>query len=124
MSIGFQPQIPLSLDSENGFALTKTLKTNIKQNLKMLILTNPGERIFVPNFGVGVRNFLFESIGQETFLAIDSKIREQASLYMSFLNIERVQFMQSDVDSSKINIKVTYTVPRVGLTDTLFTNIL
>ena len=124
MSIGFQPQIPLLLDSENGFALTKTLKDNIKQNLKMLVLTNPGERIFVPNFGVGARRFLFESVGQETFSAIDNEVREQVSLYMPFLNIERIQFIQSDVDSSRINIKITYTVPRVGLADTLFTNIL
>ena len=124
MSIGFQPQIPLALDSENGYALTKTLKSNIKQNLKTLILTAPGERIFVPSFGVGVRNFLFESVGQETFSAIDNKIREQASLYMPFLNIERVRFVASEIDSSKIDIKVIYTVPRVGLTDTLSINVL
>jgi len=124
MSIGFQPKIPLALDSESGYALTKTLKANIKQNLKMLVLTNPGERVFIPNFGVGVKSFLFESVGQETFSAIDNKIREQVSLYMPFLNIERVQFMQSDLDASKINIKITYTVPRVGLTDTLLTNVL
>ena len=109
MSIGFQPKIPLALDSESGYALTKTLKANIKQNLKMLVLTNPGERVFIPNFGVGVKSFLFESVGQETFSAIDNKIREQVSLYMPFLNI---------------NIKITYTVPRVGLTDTLLTNVL
>ena len=29
----------------------------IKQNLKMLILTNPGERVMDPEFGVGIKQF-------------------------------------------------------------------
>ena len=40
-SIGVK--LPLTTDSMDGFTMTKTLKDAIKQNFKMLILTNPGE---------------------------------------------------------------------------------
>ena len=55
------PKLPLTLDSGDGYTSIKILKTMIKQNFKMLILTNPGERVMNPDFGVGIRQFLFEN---------------------------------------------------------------
>ena len=57
---GYSPKLPLSLDPQDGFRLTRTLKEVTSQNLKMLVLTSPGERIMEPAFGVGMYNFLFE----------------------------------------------------------------
>ena len=34
---GYSPQIPLALDSKNGFALTQNIREVAKQNLKMLV---------------------------------------------------------------------------------------
>ena len=92
MSIGFQPQIPLSLDSEDGFAMIKDLKNNIRQNLKMLLLTNPGERIMLPRFGVGMRRYLFENRSDDVYAQIDSRIREQISIFLPYLQIKRIKF--------------------------------
>ena len=38
-SIGIK--VPITYDSGDGFTMLKTLDGTIKQNLKMLILTNP-----------------------------------------------------------------------------------
>ena len=58
---GYSPKLPLAYDStqDGNYALNKTLIDTIRQNLKMLLLTNPGERIMMPNFGVGIRTYLF-----------------------------------------------------------------
>mgnify|MGYP003354002300 CR=1 FL=1 len=37
----------------------------MKQNFKILLLTNPGERVHFPKFGVGLRNYLFENLELE-----------------------------------------------------------
>ena len=124
---GFQPYILpgfLAQSSIDGFEQVKTLKTNIKQNLKMLLLTNPGERIGSPNFGVGIRRFLFEMSGQEVYAEIDSKIKEQVSLFLPYLKIVRVQFLTDDKNENKLNLKIIYSVPRISLTDELFTEVL
>ena len=42
---GLSPKLPLTLDPADGYALNKDLKELSRQNMKMLILTNPGERI-------------------------------------------------------------------------------
>lgn len=127
MSTGFQPLVingNLERSTEDGFALVKSLKQNIKQNLKMLLLTSPGERVMFPRFGVGMRRYLFEMQSDEVFAAIDSKIREQVSIYLPYIKIQRVQFDKSNIDKNQIKLKLVYSVPRVSLNDVLITDVL
>ena len=52
---GISVKLPLSYDSEDGpYRLTKNLKENVQQNFKNLMLTNPGDRVMLPNFGAGI----------------------------------------------------------------------
>ena len=69
-------RLPLALDDTDGFGMIKTLRAMIKQNLKMLILTNPGERVMEPEFGVGIKQFLFQNFSSDVYSQIDFKIRE------------------------------------------------
>jgi len=115
----------LEESSESGFKQIDTLRDNIKQNLKMLVLTNPGERVMDPNFGVGVGRYLFEMIEDNSvFSDIDSRIREQVSLYLPYVNIQRVEFLSEIRNRNKINLKITYSVPRISLNDQLVTEVL
>ena len=58
---GIGAKLPLERDSEFGFYnLNTEFADEIKQNFKNLLLTCPGERVMIPQFGVGLRNFLFE----------------------------------------------------------------
>jgi phage baseplate assembly protein W len=59
--ISLQPIIPLQLESDGSFKTIEDSSENIKQKFRMLILTNPGEKLMNPTFGVGIRNFLFEN---------------------------------------------------------------
>ena len=83
----FSVALPISRNSEDGFTMIKSFKKLVKQNLKMLILTAPGERVMEPEFGVGMRNFLFEKFTPSTFSKIESRIRTQAATYMPNINI-------------------------------------
>ena len=63
-------RFPLDHSPEGFFYKTKTVLEQSKANLQNLLLTTPGERIFQPNLGIGLRRFLFEPITGETTLAI------------------------------------------------------
>ena len=115
MSTGFQPLVingKLERSTEDGFALVKSLKLNIRQNLKMLLLTSPGERVMAPRFGVGMRRYLFEMQSDEV------------SIYLPYIKIQQVQFDKSNIDKNQIKLKLTYSVPRVSLNDVLVTDVL
>jgi len=56
MPSGLSPKLPLTVSEVFGpYNLNTNFEDLAKQNLKMLILTIPGERIMDPNFGVGLR---------------------------------------------------------------------
>ena len=60
MSEKITPRLPLLNDeSQPGFELIDNIRDLIKQNMKMVILTNPGERVMIPDFGVGITGMLF-----------------------------------------------------------------
>tara|TARA_R110002110_G_scaffold55595_4_gene158661 strand:- start:833 stop:1237 length:405 start_codon:yes stop_codon:yes gene_type:complete len=121
---GISPSLPLTYDAADGpYRLNKTLGATIKQNLKMLVLTSPGERIMDPNFGVGLRRFLFDNIGDETFTDIVTRMKQQLTEYMPIVNLQQVQFITSDEDSSipinQVVVSVRYSIEPFNASDEL-----
>jgi len=91
MSKGLSPKLPLTKHPIDGYELNKDYIDLVKQNLKMVLLTAPGERIMEPDFGVGLRNYLFENIVNSTFSTIETKIIEQVGVYMPFIEVSEVR---------------------------------
>lgn len=89
---GISPRLPISKDVADGYALTKTYLESTRQNLKNLLLTVPGERMMIPEFGVGMKRFLFEKHGPSTYGAIQSKIMQQVSIFMPFVIVNDIHF--------------------------------
>jgi phage baseplate assembly protein W len=119
---GYSPKLPLMYDkAEDGlYGLNKTINETIRQNLKMLLLTNPGERIMDSNFGVGLRNYLFQQDTSEIRYELDSKIKQQVKKYLSYVQIEEINI--SPPNSNEENtmfINIRYTVPSLNLKDEL-----
>jgi len=111
--------LPLHIDSSTGFKMIKDLKHLFKQNLKMLVLTNPGERVMAPKFGVGVKSYLFENFGHDTMAQLDNKIREQVRIYIPALQIQEITFGVTDPDNNHLGLQIRYSIPGVGASDFL-----
>ena len=82
--------------------------------MKNLCLTAPGERIMYPDFGVGLRNFLFEIDNPFLRTDISQKIHEQVSIYMPFLNIVGIDFRSAaednTLDTNYLGIRLKYII--------------
>ena len=93
MASGLAPRLPLVFDNVFGpYGLITDFEGLAKQNLKMLILTAPGERMMHPQFGVGLKKYLFEQNNGSTYSDIESNIRKQAKRYLPFISIRRIDF--------------------------------
>ena len=115
----FSVALPLTRDSADGFRMIKNFKSLIRQNLKMLILTNPGERVMNPNFGVGIQRMLFENANNETFAEIRSSINEQVKIYIPTVQLLQINFDSSGMDQNILGISIEFAIPKIGLTDIL-----
>tara|TARA_R100001129_G_scaffold181995_1_gene161978 strand:+ start:449 stop:847 length:399 start_codon:yes stop_codon:yes gene_type:complete len=130
---GLSPKLPLNIDEINGYALNQNFKEVARQNLKMVILTSPGERIMIPEFGVGIRNYLFENANSSTFNAIRQRIDNQVASYLPYITIRNIQFsserndgtsgVEPSSNSNYVNIRIRYSVPSMFISDTLILQI-
>jgi phage baseplate assembly protein W len=119
---GYAPKLPLTLDPTDGYRLTKTTKETAQQNLKMLVLTSPGERIWDPAFGVGLYNFLFELDTVFVQEDIRARINSQVQKYLPFITILGINFGEQTFDTTDRNtlaVTIKYSIPVIGTVDTL-----
>tara|TARA_R100000664_G_C2727695_1_gene119151 strand:+ start:61 stop:459 length:399 start_codon:yes stop_codon:yes gene_type:complete len=121
---GISPKLPLLVNKQDGpYGLNKTLKEAIKQNFKNMILTSPGERVMIPNFGVGLRRYLFSNVNSNLFEALTQRIQTQVDTYMPFIDIIEISFVTSDESSNlsinEIQTNIRYSIPGISLPDTL-----
>tara|TARA_Y100000996_G_C22319317_1_gene559624 strand:- start:176 stop:574 length:399 start_codon:yes stop_codon:yes gene_type:complete len=126
---GLSPKLPLIKNANDGYASNKTIRSLARQNLKMLILTSPGERVMVPNFGVGIRRYLFENISQSTFSRIEAAIKSQVSIYLPYVNILQINIVpgfndtellaNNQFDTNSISLQIKYVITTIRTGDTL-----
>lgn len=112
-------RLPVTLDDTDGFGMITSVRDMIKQNLMMLILTNPGERVMTPQYGVGITQYLFQNFSENVYADIDKKIREQVAEYMPVVTIQEVNFYSLEPDSNKISFRLVYSIPSIAETDLL-----
>jgi len=111
---GISPKIPLSL-SEDGYRLNKTLSAAIAQDFKNLVLTSPGERVMDPEFGVGVRNYLFEQPTEALYSSLRTRIEKQTEKYLPFVGIDGIFLGPPDdnnfmTTSNQLIMKIKYRI--------------
>ena len=97
--------VAFPLDEENMFSGTETVIEQTKANLLNLLLTYPGERVNMPNFGVGIKNLLFE---QDIDLeSLKETIQTQINNFIPNVSLERISLGASE-DKHTLIIKLTY----------------
>ena len=111
--------VAFPLDENNLIKGTKTVQEQIKTNLINLLLTEPGERLYTPNYGAGLKSLLFEpNIDQDN---LNSKINQQINFYIPEISLinTQVNFIE---DEHKLFITVSYKSNLDGLNDAIQLN--
>jgi len=116
---GYAPKLPIHRDSKDGFTLIKSIPESVKQNLKNLVLTAPGERIMDPNFGVGIRGWLFQQNTQEVQDQIEDRVLRQVKRYMPFVQIRQIRFGEAIDIPEKLFIQIEFSVEGQPVIDIL-----
>tara|TARA_R100000030_G_scaffold84993_1_gene68201 strand:+ start:270 stop:677 length:408 start_codon:yes stop_codon:yes gene_type:complete len=97
--------VAFPLDENNMFSGTETVEDQTRANLINILLTQKGERINEPDFGVGLKNLLFES--NIDLNNLKEKIEIQVAKFLGNIEIEEISTGSSD-DKHTIFISITY----------------
>lgn len=87
MSTGWR--FPFSVSAEHGRVEISEGKENIRESVRIILLTEPGERLLHPEFGTKLHQFLFENIDGQTQEMIKREVRHALQLWENrIVNIE------------------------------------
>lgn len=117
MTRGYSPKLPLSFSLEGGYTLNKNIPEVAKQNLKNILLTNPGERIWDSNFGVGLKRFLFEQRVEQTFERIKDRIYSQVEEYLPYIEIQKIDIKSDEENENTIYLTISYYITSISIGD-------
>jgi len=84
----------------------------VKQAIKNLILTDPGERLMQPYIGAGIRAMLFENLTPGTLRLIEKRIRTTIESYEPRADLIDVT-ASSTIDDNAVSIVVRFYVRNV-----------
>lgn len=115
MAKGLSPALPLMVDNVDGpYRLNKTISEIAAQNLKMLLLTIPGERIMQPDYGVGLSKYIFENAQASLSSDIIGTINTQVNKYLSYLSLTDIRVTRLQGSENSLVVSVSYRVPNIS----------
>ena len=105
--------IDLPFRAEGGFAATSTTIEAVKNNIRNLLQTNPGERLMQPNLGVELRSLLFEQIDESTLLSIQDTILDSLEFWLPFVEINNIEIETDEANANALIVSVTFNITKV-----------
>jgi hypothetical protein len=115
-STGIGVKIPF--ENESAFTTVYSTKEQTKYNLINFMLTDNRERVFNPNFGLGLRSRLFEQITMETENDIELYIRTKIEDYFQTVEIIDLR-VEGSRDRNSINIYFSYRLKNINENDSV-----
>ena len=112
VSVGIDFPFARIPNQDGYFATTKTTIESVKNNIRLLLQTQKGERMFQPNLGMGIRRFLFEQITEDTQVQIENDIVDTFATWLPFVELREINIDLAEQDQNKINIKIVFNIKR------------
>jgi len=109
--------VAIPFSAPTVFTSVYSTKEQTKYNLINFLLTDTRERPMNPNFGAGLRSYIFESIQTQTLEQLELSI--QSKIENNFNNIEITSLdVIGDPDTNTIDIKFSYRLLNTNEIDT------
>ena len=113
--------ISIPFTAPGVFRSNYTTKESIKNNLINYFLTNPGERPLNPNFGGGLRSFIFEQIADDNLDFLQEQIQDDLNTFFPNVNVENLEILKQE-DNNTITVELNYNIINTNISDTLEIN--
>jgi phage baseplate assembly protein W len=83
---------------------------DIEQAIQIILLTARKERVMLPEFGAGVRNFVFEPNSPATRRSIEETVRQALIDWEPRINLDRVEVTSDNRQPNLMLIHIDYVV--------------
>jgi uncharacterized protein len=81
---------------------------NIRESMRIVLMTEPGERLYLPQFGAGLGRFLFEPNIVTTHTLIAERITDALARWEARIRVEAVDVLPDRNDPQAAVATITY----------------
>lgn len=104
-------EFPFRDDTRGKFlALNNVSKSAIKSDLIHLLLTNKGERLYLPDFGANLKRYLFEPNDELTSTSIKNEIQEAVNKFIPNLKLTNLDIERLSNNRHVAKVRIDYIV--------------
>jgi phage baseplate assembly protein W len=109
----------LPVPDKHGRIGYPTLESSVRDSLKIILSTRPGEQLMRPQFGAGLQNFLNESNTLTTRRRIHDAVTESIGLWEPRVLLDRVDVLEVPDYPTRVHLDLVYRIRRTGLMQSL-----
>src|ERR1700682_2858244 len=106
--------MPVDLDPRTGLVATSEYEDNIRQSIRIVLETAPGERVMRPNFGCGIHDLVFAAVDTTTIQRIRSVIEEALRRYEARIDVIGVTVDEEATSEGVLLIELEYRVRKTN----------
>ena len=125
VSVGIDFPIGRQPNQDGYFKTTKTTVESVKNNIRLLLQTEQGERAFQPFLGMGLKRFVFEQITEDVKIQIENDIVDVFETWLPFVELRDLQIGSeaSDTDKNRISIEIVFNIKKSNIMTDKFKNL-
>jgi Bacteriophage baseplate protein W len=105
--LGVGLAFPPAVDTRGALALV-AYEEDIRQSIQIILATNPGERVMRPEFGAGLRDFVFEPADLSTIQRLRTRVQEALIDWEPRIDVQAVDVTLDPVTRNTLFIGITY----------------
>src|SRR4030095_345610 len=79
--------MPVELDPRTGKVASVAYEEDIRQSIRIILETAPGERVMRPNFGCGIHDLVFAAVDSKTVQRICSEVEDALRRYEARVDV-------------------------------------
>jgi phage baseplate assembly protein W len=83
---------------------------DIDQAIRLILETDPGERVMRPDFGAGLRRLLFEPINTNTVAMVQHRVQDALVRWEPRIDVTGVTVSTDDAALGRLLIRIDYTI--------------
>jgi phage baseplate assembly protein W len=104
----------LPLPDENGQLSWPTLETSVRDLIRVVLSTRPGEQLMRPDFGAGLELLLHEPNTLATRRRIRDGVQEALTRWERRIVLDRVEVREVEGEPSHVRVEIGYRLARTG----------
>jgi len=101
---------PVRIDGGSGSAALSAYEQDIREAIRILLETAPGERVMRPNFGCGIHDLVFESIDKTALTRIETAIRKAVMQYEARIDLLSILTDARNAVDGQLLVELQYRV--------------